>query len=138
MRLCSKCGETRPLEQFARRGDGHYPVCKSCKAEYNRQYRKTPAGRVQARRDEGKRTARRREWLWAEKSKPCERCGNTYHPVAMQFDHLPGFKKEFEVSLGVDKSIQAMAEERKKCQLLCANCHHIVTWERRTGNVVPL
>lgn len=37
MKKCARCGETKPFADFpvdARRRDGRYPYCKTCKSEY--------------------------------------------------------------------------------------------------------
>src|SRR5690606_23837985 len=119
-----------------RRPDGRGSWCKACTNKVKNATRATPEARARVAAYNRERVAESRAWLWAEKSHPCERCGNTYHPVAMQFDHLPGFEKSF--TLNMNKRIEDLRAERVKCQLLCANCHHIVTWERKTGNSVPL
>jgi hypothetical protein len=138
MKACTKCGEAKPLDEFyvnRRARDGKTSWCKACQKAAVASYYDSTRQREKNR----SRVALVREWLWAEKSKPCERCGNTYHPVAMQFDHLPEFEKEFQVAImSAFKGLDRLRAERAKCQLLCANCHHIVTWERKTGKTVPV
>ena len=53
-------------------------------------------------------------------------------PRVLDFDHVKG-AKQFEVSflIGSACSLQSILEEVKKCVVRCANCHRIVTWERR-------
>jgi hypothetical protein len=136
---CTKCGEYKPLTGFSpdrrKKGDGRQAHCKDCHREYAARWRARPEkAEILAQQRALRRS--RQEWIWAEKSKPCERCGNTYHPVAMQFDHLPGEVKSFEIT--PSRSIEANRAEMAKCQLLCSNCHDIVTWERRTGETVPV
>lgn len=64
----------------------------------------------------------------------CAQCGYAEHPDALDFDHLPGFEKRSSVSLFLNAGKYKEAEdEAKKCQILCANCHRIVTQERRGG-----
>jgi len=135
-KACSQCNQSKSASEFYKRTGrpgGLSSACKAC-LRSNR----TAKGRTEyMKRYDAEKAAKIREWLWAEKSKPCERCGNTYHPVAMQFDHLPGFEKKFNVNRS-GAALPALKAERAKCQLLCANCHHIVTWERKTGNKVPI
>ena len=41
MKICSKCGESRPMSEFyhdKNKKDGHQPWCKICAAEYERKY----------------------------------------------------------------------------------------------------
>lgn len=72
----------------------------------------------------------KRIFFWGLKQKPCVDCKMRYFPVAMDFDHLPKYKK-----LAIN-GLTAMSKERllleiKKCELVCANCHRIRTWKRR-------
>lgn len=116
------CQQRKPVGEFYRHpssADGLKPMCRGCYTEYNR-----------ARREA--RYAEFREWLWAKKSEPCADCGGTFHPAAMQFDHLPGKVKLFEVATGVaSRSRVSVLAEIAKCELVCANCHAIRTHERR-------
>ena len=71
-------------------------------------------------------------WLRQLKAgRPCADCGGIFHPVAMTFDHLPGSTKRAEVSNLVYRgSRQLLLEEIAKCELVCANCHAIRTFNR--------
>lgn len=71
------------------------------------------------------------EWLWALKDNPCRQCGGSFHPVVMQFDHVRG-KKVFEVNLqACTRSKEKVLKELKKCELVCANCHALRTWNKK-------
>ena len=50
----------------------------------------------------------------------------------LDYDHLPGTKKLFEISVAPERgySIQKISDEIAKCELRCANCHRIITVER--------
>ena len=74
---------------------------------------------------------KRYEWLIAQKSKPCIDCGNRYPFYVMDFDHVRG-AKEFSISDARYKSITIhnLEKEIAKCDLVCANCHRIRTYER--------
>lgn len=75
-----------------------------------------------------------RDWLWALKSEPCTDCGLAWPPYVMQFDHLPGFQKEFGVTVRAwGKGRAKVLEEIAKCELVCANCHFIRTHQRLQG-----
>ncbi len=78
-----------------------------------------------------------REMILAAKDRPCVDCGKQWHPMVMEFDHLPGAAKE--LTLGDAKArkhgwakIQA---EIGKCEVLCPTCHRIRTL-RRLGKSV--
>jgi len=71
-----------------------------------------------------------REYVRKHKENPCLDCGVQYPYYVMQFDHVRGEKfKELSrlISHGSKKRID---EEIQKCDLVCANCHAIRTWER--------
>jgi hypothetical protein len=59
----------------------------------------------------------------------CVDCGYRAHPAALDFDHL--CDKAVLVSFAKSKA-QADAEIAK-CEVRCANCHRIKSWERRWG-----
>jgi len=63
--------------------------------------------------------------------KPCIDCGDEFHFAAMQFDHRPGEKKEFNLSRGGRTgSLDRVFKEIAKCDLVCANCHAVRTFNR--------
>lgn len=62
----------------------------------------------------------------------CAVCGFNAHGAALEFDHLPGFQKVNDVSKLVRTGNWASVEaEIAKCEIVCANCHRIRTFERR-------
>ena len=70
------------------------------------------------------------------KNRPCADCGHSFHSSAMEFDHLPGFVKIFEISRWKQYSAEAIKLEIVKCDVVCANCHRIRTAERRAIKTV--
>lgn len=73
-----------------------------------------------------------KEWYNGLKSEPCTDCGIKYDPVCMEFDHLPGFKKEFNIGVGFRRGYgkRRMLDEIAKCELVCRNCHALRTKSR--------
>jgi hypothetical protein len=66
------------------------------------------------------------------KSNPCVDCGGRFHPAAMAFDHLPGASKHLEIANLVRRGSIGLARlELQKCELVCANCHAVRTFNRR-------
>lgn len=57
-------------------------------------------------------------------SHPCEKCWEN-RPVCLEFHHQ--WDKEIDISKAYDWSIQHIQKEIEKCQVLCSNCHKIVT-----------
>jgi hypothetical protein len=64
--------------------------------------------------------------------KSCVDCGEKDIRV-LEFDHVNG-KKYNDVSTMVWRacSIKKIQNEINKCEIVCANCHRIRTWERKT------
>ena len=62
---------------------------------------------------------------------PCVDCGNP-NPIVLEFDHVRG-KKHKAVSVMVIESFSwvTILKEIAKCEVRCANCHRIVTHNRR-------
>lgn len=62
---------------------------------------------------------------------PCNRCGESYPPCAMDFHHS-GDDKTGAVSQMVSYSWDRITEEMRKCIIVCATCHRILEHE---GNI---
>ena len=61
----------------------------------------------------------------------CKDCGYKKHPKALHFDHIVRENKHIILT---DKKrnreyIKELFNEVKKCEVRCANCHSIRTWE---------
>ena len=59
-------------------------------------------------------------------NKPCQICYNTLPRKAMQFHHIDGRDKKFNISDGVKNClgwIPSIIPEMKKCIFICGNCH---------------
>lgn len=59
--------------------------------------------------------------------KGCLDCGYKAHHAALQFDHVKGEKVK---NVCHTKSIESAKIEIEKCEVVCANCHHIRTFNR--------
>jgi hypothetical protein len=64
----------------------------------------------------------------------CCDCGYCAHGVALQFDHRPGTVKLNEVSKSMSIDFDKILNEIAKCDVRCANCHSIITHQRRTND----
>lgn len=61
----------------------------------------------------------------------CADCGYNTSFVALEFDHLDGRKSdEHTVARLMGKSINRIMTEIGKCEVVCANCHRIRTFNR--------
>jgi len=68
---------------------------------------------------------------------PCKDCGNSYDPVAMDFDHVRG-EKFMDIAKMTVRGfpLEKIKKEIEKCDLVCAVCHRIRTSQRH--NARPL
>ncbi len=64
---------------------------------------------------------------------PCSDCGRHYAHYVMDFDHRPETEKKFLVSQFRAHNLAALIEEVDKCDIVCANCHRIRTFNRPTA-----
>jgi hypothetical protein len=63
--------------------------------------------------------------------KPCADCRQTFPPIVMQWDHLPGSNKLGDLgTLWRCHNRRRVLEEIAKCELVCANCHALRTLAR--------
>lgn len=63
---------------------------------------------------------------------PCADCGGEFPHYVKDFDHVRG-EKLFELARGKWRySFDLLQVEMEKCDVVCANCHRIRTWDRAT------
>lgn len=135
-KICTRCKTVKPVSDFYKnsRSSTNFKTqtyrawCKEC---INEQNRNTPRTKERRKATYKRHYNSRQKWLRELKSNPCTDCGQTFDPVCMHFDHLPGFKKLHNISIVIYQNKQATIDELKKCELVCANCHAIRTKERR-------
>lgn len=67
------------------------------------------------------------------RSVPCTDCGGRFAQCSMDFDHRDPSQKFARVpSLIGRASLDRILAEAAKCDIVCANCHRLRTFERRT------
>src|SRR6267143_1993169 len=132
MRVCTKCGEVKPLNAFppVRRGEPKLQSwCRECFAEANaRNYRKNHE-REKARlyRNAAVRLEFNRLRLVSYlRQHPCVDCGET-DIVVLQFDHLRDKERDVSSMLSGSWTWSAIEKEIAKCEVRCANCHRLRT-----------
>jgi hypothetical protein len=88
------------------------------------------------RRKRMKYEAKIRALIVEAKDKPCQDCGGRWHPLVMEFDHLPGTKKRANLGdpLARKWGWATVQEEIAKCDVVCPTCHRIRTL-RRLGKI---
>lgn len=132
----------------------NYRKTKKPRLAYRKQWEKDnpELAKAQDQRDyerhKEKRDEKVREWVFRSTSyrrgiirdylscHPCVDCGES-NPLCLDFDHVRG-TKEMNVSKALRKtgtwSIDRLLNEIRKCEVRCANCHRIVTYQRRITN----
>jgi hypothetical protein len=81
--------------------------------------------------------ARKRAAKWRlvgmiKKHYGCKDCGYSNHAQALQFDHIDNNKKASVSNLiRSDYSWKTILEEINKCEIRCANCHAVMTANRK-------
>lgn len=71
-------------------------------------------------------TAKRRaikKQLIKEAGGKCQKCGYDKCMRALEFHHLDPNEKDFGISRQLNRSMNELRNEIKKCILLCSNCH---------------
>lgn len=82
------------------------------------------------------RRVRHKKMLVAEAGGQCLSCGYNKYSGALQFHHRDPAAKLFAISgEALNKSIDALRVEAKKCDLLCGNCHAKVEYELAIARV---
>lgn len=117
-RTCTSCGRVQPEEKFKARTNGaRQAQCNRCL--YVKYTRPQADQKTQAVAD-------------YKVAQGCTDCGYREHPAALEFDHLPGTNKLFNVMEKVGSySLDKIWAEIAKCEVVCANCHAIRTATRR-------
>lgn len=149
MRICERCGSSKPEGDFYSRTNGGFRrACKTCLCAAERDRREARDGDVGAqlqraryKRDRDALLANRRaqveekrRYITEMKQRPCTDCSRTFPEVAMDFDHVPERgQKLCDVSRMVygSYSMQSVKDEIAKCDLVCACCHRIRSAGRR-------
>ncbi len=80
-----------------------------------------------------KRNLLRRRIQEVKEQTPCKDCGETFPHYVMDFDHLPGTEKLFNITkVSACPSMEALEKEIAKCEVVCANCHRHRTFMRNS------
>ena len=137
MNECPKCGKQLLLTEFGIRSNGrrqHW--CRECHRGYQRMYYEQHKEYYLALQK--KRVELHRQMIREAKNVPCADCGRRYPHYVMDFDHRPGEKKCFNVSIAAGQprlSWAKLAAEIAKCDVVCANCHRERTHQRRMAEL---
>lgn len=136
---CSVCREVKQVEEYSknkRKTDGLQSSCKKCSAEGSARWykanRQTRVAQNKYQRNRNKAFVDRYKRMCGK----CIDCNTTDHRV-LQFDHLSDKHKNVSDMIYQGNSIKRIKKEIRKCEIRCANCHSIISQQRR-DNLEPL
>jgi hypothetical protein len=131
-KTCSKCKASKPVSEFNFRNTAsgaRQSYCKECGKGFTRSHYRNNKRQYLDRNVRS--YMKRRELVRQMKSRACADCGVQYPFYVMDFDHREGEIKEYELNRIDRMTIQAILREIKKCDVVCANCHRVRTYQRR-------
>lgn len=116
MKTCTKCGETKPLEEFARKGEGWRADCKACKAARKRAWlaRALLDDEYKAEYEERQRRHKRR--YQERHPERCREAHNRY--AAANREKINTGQRERRRKLMADPEYRARHSERRRAQRL--------------------
>lgn len=139
MRRCTKCGIEKSEDEFGFKSKAkgiRSSWCKDCHSAYTREHYTNNKQYYFDKND--RHTSRIREMVKEKKNVPCTDCGGRFPFPVMDFDHLDGTEKLFNVSRGAGYAagFAKTLREIEKCEVVCSNCHRMRTYNRMQAPVV--
>jgi 5-methylcytosine-specific restriction endonuclease McrA len=123
MKTCKACQKEKPLAEFTTRGKsrpGEYQNdCNECRASILRKHKQHTSALV-------------KRW---KLRKGCQRCGfKAEHSVQLDIDHIVPKRAAGNDRQAINTSWckERLKKELARCQVLCANCHRLKTYEDGT------
>lgn len=128
-KIFGTCKAEKDIEDFNKKGNGRQSYCKKCQKEYkDSHYLQNKAAYIEKSM---KRRKEMQQFVWEILCRSeCKDCCND-NPILLDFDHVRGEKfAEVTVMAKYGYSKKAILEEIAKCEIVCANCHRIRTYNR--------
>lgn len=147
-KTCNRCDVVKPLKQFPKsilkdkegipRRKYYWALCLKCKVIHQPSAKRIKKENEKANRFKYNKQRKHRQiqrnkqfifdLLSASKCIDC--CTTDWR--LLEFDHLPQFKKENNISemMLAGTSITSIKKEIEKCEIVCANCHTLRTMKR--------
>ena len=125
MKQCKYCGKSYPETDYGVAKTTAYKIYRRLKCRFC--YRKT----------KNALKALRRTWIDEYKAKKaCMKCGIRDYRV-LEFHHRDETEKQFGISdfYYHQFSMEKVKEEMAKCEVVCANCHRLIHYERRKNRL---
>jgi hypothetical protein len=122
VKTCSKCGEAKPLTEFAIDGskvDRRASWCKTCHREYGKTH--YLANLSQYRTFRRKAKACKRQYVIDHRT-PCPVCGSESD---LHWHHRDPSTKLFDIATAHSRGWKALRAELAKCVCICGKHHHL-------------
>ena len=128
---CCTCGAVKPVTEFNKRKkakDGLQARCRNCYRRWHAANKDRHNEQIHARNRRIRREVmeRIRQYLLDH---PCVDCGQNDLRV-LEFDHIGQKVSEVSRMVRLGATWAAIISEIAKCEVRCANCHRIRTYER--------
>lgn len=123
-KVCTTCNEVKAIDEFVWRNKAEgkrHSACTPCRKECKKKSYEKHKGKAIAR--VMRNNEKHREWYRQIKDDlSCQECGESDN-ACLEFHHLDGDDKDFNVSAAPHYGKQRILDEMAKCAVLCANCH---------------
>ena len=134
-KICKKCNILKPVSEFNKKKNGFQPLCRACsKVAFKDHYQKNKEYHYKKSLLQKKKM---RDYVNGLKAvSKCAICGES-HFACLHFHHKEGTVKLFNLSNhNRGSSLKKLQEEINKCEILCANCHAKLHYEKRNSPMV--
>lgn len=134
VKICVRCKIEKPVVEFNWKNkikNTHSSECRECHKLYNKDWYDKNHSRLLNKakiRNEKHRQECNTYIMSFLLNHPCVDCGNKDVRV-LEFDHLSD--KKDNISNLKTYGIEVVKKEIAKCEVRCANCHRIKTYERK-------
>ena len=91
--------------------------------------------KISVKRYHNRRKEKFNKWFIDYKKKlKCEKCGisGEEHPYILDFHHINGNKRFSIGKAGISYPKEEILKEIEKCIVVCANCHRIIQWNKKS------
>lgn len=77
-----------------------------------------------------RQSRQRRDWMHAiKRARGCLYCSET-DPICLDFHHRNAGEKKFSIGTNASRTQQSLQDEIDKCDVVCANCHRKLEWQK--------
>ena len=127
-RVCKKCGEEHPIENFPyyKEGSRRY-TCSNCMKKYAHK-RYEAYKDIQLPSNKAKRALMWEHIFILKGGRKCADCGLDIEGPVYDLHHRDPSVKEFTVGATARRWSKIVEQEVDKCDLLCSVCHRLRHW----------